>query len=132
MSEIFIYSQQDLEDAFTTMGFVEGTGADSGKWYYANDTVKHSYFVLTYYSSATVTPIVYYDSVGTANNMMDTMTAATQAMKIEYHKLYGGGVIFRAGRDTATSIVTAAYNRMLNFAIFPLNENAGWNVIFNT
>lgn len=137
MSVIYITSQAELEAAFREMGFVEGTTTPTGgRWYYQNafptQDENTPYFTLNYYSSSTVTPIVYVDSAGTSNNMMETMTAATQVMKIEYYKLYGGGLIFRAARSAAADIATAAYNRMLNFAIFPLNNNAGWNVIYNT
>lgn len=131
MALIYASSQEELEQAFTTMGFVEGTGNDVGKWFFNADTYKMGYFVLTYPTSTTnIYPIVYHDSSGQTRNLYSQMSSSNPILKIEYHKLYNGGVCFRWVSSTSVNIGTANFMSIMTVAIFA--DNDGYSVIFNT
>lgn len=131
MALIYASNQEELEQAFITMGFVEGTGEDVGKWFFNSDTKRMAYFTLTYITtSAAASPIVYYDSSGQIRNLYAQMTVANPILKIEYHELYNGGICFRWQAGTSANIDSIAFVNNMTVAIFM--DNNGYSTIFNT
>ena len=131
MALIYVSNQEELEQAFTTMGFVEGTGDDAGKWFFNADTNKIGYFVLTYITSnANASPIVYHDSSGQIRNLYGQMNVNTPILKIEYHELYNGGICFRWQASTSANIDSASFVNNMTVAIF-VNSDDSYSTIFN-
>lgn len=131
MALIYASNQEELEQAFTTMGFVEGTGDDAGKWFFDNDTNKIGYFILTYIiGTSNASPIVYYDSSGQVRNLYAQMNSSTPILKIEYHKLYNGGICFRWQSGTNANIDSVGFVNNMTVAIF-VNSDDSYSTIFN-
>lgn len=131
MALIYASNQEELEQAFTTMGFVEGTGDDVGKWFFGNDTKRMAYFTLTYIiSNSNASPIVYYDSSGQVRNLYAQMNGSIPILKIEYHELYNGGICFRWQSGTNANIDSVAFINNMTVAIFA-NSDSSYSTIFN-
>lgn len=131
MALIYASNQEELEEAFTTLGFVEGTGDDAGKWFFNADTNKIGYFELTYTTSNVATsPIVYHDSSGQTRNLYAQMTSANPILKIEYHELYNGGICFRWQSGTSANIDSMGFVNNMTVAIFA-NSDSSYSIIFN-
>lgn len=128
----------ELETIFTNMGFEKDESIlSSNVWYYTAqkpETVTSTTpcFILTWEQGTR--PFVYRNSAG------DSITAFLAALsnttgysiKIEYYKLYNGGLIFRGVIGQTNNIVNITFDRMLCFAIIPSNNNSDWNIIYNT
>lgn len=131
MALIYVHNQEELEQAFITMGFVEGTGEDAGKWFFGNDTNKIGYFALTYITAtANTSPIVYHDSSGQIRNLFGQMNVNNPVLKIEYYRLYNGGICFRWVAGTSASIVSNVFVNNMTVAIFT-NGDDNYSTIFN-
>jgi len=132
MALIYVHNQEELERAFTTLGFIEGTSDDVGKWFFGNDTKRMAYFALTYTTTtANTSPIVYHDSSGQIRNLYGQMNASNPVLKIEYHRLYNGGICFRWISGTSANIVSNAFVNNMTVAIFN-NGDDSYSTIFNT
>lgn len=130
---------EEFQTIFEHMGFVRDTSAESTLMYFPaagnyEPGDVGGYIILDwYYSSHNAYPITYYSTNGgSITAITDMIQSAGYSIKVEYYKLYGGGVIFRACSSASANIVNASFSRMLNFAIFPLNDGDNWNIIFNT
>lgn len=131
MALIYASNQEELEQAFTTMGFVEGTDDDAGKWFFGNDTNRMAYFTLTYITSnVNTSPIVYYDSSGQTRNLYAQMNSGSPILKIEYHELYNGGICFRWQSGTNANIDSVSFANSMTVAIF-VNSDNSYSTIFN-
>ena len=131
MALIYARNQEELEQAFTTMGFVEGTGDDVGKWFFNADTKRMAYFTLTYITTTSAaSPIVYYDSSGQIRNLYAQMAASNPILKIEYHELYNGGICFRWQSGSSANIESVVFVNNMTVAIFANSDNS-YSTIFN-
>ena len=132
MAYIYINNQTELEEAFTTLGFVEGTDEDVGKWYYSNDTSRMGYFKLTYSTSnVNTSPVTYYDSSGQVRSLYAQHNSSTPIIKLEYHLLYNGGICFRWMAGSSSTVISAPFTNVMTVAIFSVNDGNGYNTIFN-
>lgn len=133
MAYIYINNQTELEEAFTTLGFVEGTDEDVGKWYYANDTSRMGYFELAYNTgNANASPITYHDSSGQVRSLHGQHNSGTPIIKLEYYLLYNGGICFRWVAGNSSTVISVQFSNVMTVAIFPVNDGNGYNTIFNT
>ena len=131
MALIYASNQEELEQAFTTMGFVEGTDDDTGKWFFGNDTNRMAYFTLTYVTTGVNTsPIAYHDSSGQTRNLYAQMNSSVPILKIEYHELYNGGICFRWQSGTSVNIDSVSFSNNMTVAIF-VNSDNSYSTIFN-
>ena len=133
MAYIYINNQTELEEAFTTLGFVEGTDEDVGKWYYSNDTSRMGYFELAYNTgNASTSPIIYHDSSGQVRNLYGQHNSGLPIIKLEYYLLYNGGICFRWVGGNSSTVVSVPFVNVMTVAIFSVNDGNGYNTIFNT
>lgn len=131
MALIYASNQEELEQAFITMGFVEGTDDDAGKWFFGNDTKRMAYFTLTYITgNVNTSPIVYYDSSGQTRNLYAQMNVSTPILKIEYYELFNGGICFRWQSGTNVNIDSVSFTNSMTVAIF-VNSDDSYSTIFN-